>query len=89
MQSSHNSYKSDTVLSLSLQRVLQRATFHVLSSGKNEVSFEDILVATMDEEESFAAYLLQQAGVTRLDLVSIIANEESFVQENISDSASS
>ena len=87
VQSSHNSYKSDTVLSLSLQRVLQRATFHVLSSGKNEVSFEDILVATMDEEESFAAYLLQQAGVTRLDLVSIIANEESFVQENISDSA--
>lgn len=64
----------DTLPSLGFQRVLQRAVFHVQSSGRNEVTGANVLVAIFSEKESQAAYLLQQQGVTRLDVVNYIAH---------------
>lgn len=60
--------------SLGLQRVLQRAAIHVVGAGKQEVKLEHVLVAAFDEEECYAVYLMQQAGISRLDVVSVIAH---------------
>lgn len=60
--------------SLGFQRVLQRAAIHVVGAGKEEVKLEHVLVAAFDEEECYAVYLMQQAGISRLDLVSVIAH---------------
>ena len=49
---------------LGFQRVLQRAVFHVQSSGKKEVDGANLLVAIFSEKESHSVYLLQQEGIT-------------------------
>ena len=59
---------------LGFQRVLQRAVFHVQSSGKKEVVGANVLVAMFGEQESQAVYLLQQQNVTRLDVVNYISH---------------
>ena len=64
----------ETQPTLGFQRVLQRAVLHVQSAGKNEVSAENVLVAIFGEKESHAVYLLNQQGVTRLDLVNYISH---------------
>lgn len=61
----------DTQPTLSFQRVLQRAVFHVQSSGRNEVSGANVLVAIFSEQESQAAYLLRKHDVSRLDVVNL------------------
>lgn len=48
--------EQDTQPTLSFQRVLQRAVFHVQSSGRTEVSGANVLVAIFSEQESHAAY---------------------------------
>lgn len=63
-----------TVPSLGFQRVLERAAVHVISAGKNHVDVEHVLVAAFDEDESHAVYLMKQAGINRLDLVSVISH---------------
>ena len=55
---------------LGFQRVLQRAVFHVQSSGKKEVKGSNIIVAIFSEKESHSVFLLEQQGITRLDAVS-------------------
>ncbi|MFT6098869.1 MAG: ATP-dependent Clp protease ATP-binding subunit ClpA [Arenicella sp.] len=60
--------------SIGFQRVLQRAIVHVQSSGKSEVEGENVLVAMFSEQESQAAYYLDQQGVTRFDAVSYISH---------------
>lgn len=60
--------------SLGFQRVLERAAVHIAGAGKEEVLVEHVLVATFDEDDSYAVYLMQQAGITRLDLVSVISH---------------
>ncbi|MGQ7184653.1 Clp protease N-terminal domain-containing protein, partial [Escherichia sp. HC-CC] len=55
----------DTQPTLSFQRVLQRAVFHVQSSGRNEVTGANVLVAIFSEQESQAAYLLRKHEVSR------------------------
>ena len=75
---------------LGFQRVLQRAVFHVQSSGKKEVDGANLLVAIFSEKESHSVYLLQQEGITRLDVVSFISHgkednefeEESLAEDN-------
>ena len=75
---------------LGFQRVLQRAVFHVQSSGKNQVNGANLLVAIFSEKESHSVYLLQQEGITRLDVVSFISHgkednefeEESLTEDN-------
>ena len=60
---------------LGLQRVLQRAVFHVQSSGnKKEVGVANVLVAIFSEKQSHAAYLLNQQNITRLDVVNYISH---------------
>ncbi|WP_089138654.1 ATP-dependent Clp protease ATP-binding subunit ClpA [Vibrio rumoiensis] len=64
----------ETQPTLSFQRVLQRAVFHVQSSGRNEVAGANVLVAIFSEQESHAAYLLKKNDVSRLDIVNFISH---------------
>ncbi|OOE96339.1 ATP-dependent Clp protease ATP-binding subunit ClpA [Salinivibrio sp. IB643] len=64
----------ETQPTLSFQRVLQRAVFHVQSSGRSEVSGANVLVAIFSEQESHAAYLLKKNDVSRLDVVNYISH---------------
>ncbi len=64
----------DTQPTLGFQRVLQRAVFHVQSSGKREVSGANILVAVFSEQESQAVYFLKSQDVSRLDVVNFITH---------------
>ncbi|MGD9842209.1 MAG: ATP-dependent Clp protease ATP-binding subunit ClpA [Steroidobacteraceae bacterium] len=59
---------------LGFQRVLQRAVFHVQSSGRKEVSTANVLVAIFSEKHSHAAYLLSMQEVARLDVVNYISH---------------
>ncbi len=59
---------------LGFQRVLQRAVFHVQSSGRKEVTVANVLVAIFSEKQSHAAYLLSLQDVARLDVVNFIAH---------------
>ena len=59
---------------LGFQRVLQRAVFHVQSSGKKEVGVVNVLVAIFSEKQSHAVFLLARAQVTRLDVVNFISH---------------
>ncbi|WP_394191183.1 ATP-dependent Clp protease ATP-binding subunit ClpA [Pseudoalteromonas atlantica] len=64
----------ETQPTLGFQRVLQRAVFHVQSSGKNEVTGVNVLVAIFSEQESQAVYLLKKSDVSRLDIVNFISH---------------
>ncbi|MEM7122949.1 MAG: ATP-dependent Clp protease ATP-binding subunit ClpA [Pseudomonadota bacterium] len=56
------------------QRALHRAAMHVQSSGRDEVTGANVLVALFSERESHAVYFLQQHDMTRLDAVSYISH---------------
>ncbi|WP_086983982.1 ATP-dependent Clp protease ATP-binding subunit ClpA [Vibrio aphrogenes] len=64
----------ETQPTLSFQRVLQRAVFHVQSSGRSEVAGANVLVAIFSEQESHAAYLLKKNDISRLDIVNFISH---------------
>jgi ATP-dependent Clp protease ATP-binding subunit ClpA len=64
----------DTQPTLGFQRVLQRAVFHVQSSGKTEVTGANVLVAIFSEQESQAVYLLKKVDISRLDIVNYISH---------------
>ncbi|MBD1568785.1 MULTISPECIES: ATP-dependent Clp protease ATP-binding subunit ClpA [Aliivibrio] len=64
----------ETQPTLSFQRVLQRAVFHVQSSGRSEVTGANVLVAIFSEQESHAAYLLKKNDISRLDIVNYISH---------------
>lgn len=78
----------DVTPTLGFQRVLQRAVFHVQSSGEKEVTPINVLVAIFSEKDSHAVYLLQRQEVTRLDLVNYVSHgiakgaEEQQADEN-------
>ncbi len=59
---------------LGFQRVLQRAVFHVQSSGKKEVTGSNVLVAIFSEKQSQAVYFLGLQDITRLDVVNYISH---------------
>ncbi|MFB3064386.1 MAG: ATP-dependent Clp protease ATP-binding subunit ClpA [Gammaproteobacteria bacterium] len=59
---------------LGFQRVLQRALFHVQSSGKKEVTTQNVLVAIFSEKQSQALYLLNQQDIERLDVVNYLSH---------------
>ncbi len=69
-----NETDRETQPTLGFQRVLQRAVFHVQSSGKKEVTGASVLVAIFAEQESHAVYLLKQQEVNRIDVVNFIAH---------------
>ena len=64
----------DTQPTLGFQRVLQRAVFHVQSSGKAEVTGANVLVAIFSEQESQAVYFLKTQDISRLDVVNFITH---------------
>jgi len=72
----------DTQPTLGFQRVLQRAVFHVQSSGKKEVTGANVLVAIFGERESQAVYLLNQQNIARLDVVNCISHGISKISDD-------
>ncbi|HET9108105.1 MAG TPA: ATP-dependent Clp protease ATP-binding subunit ClpA [Steroidobacteraceae bacterium] len=70
---------------LGFQRVLQRAVFHVQSSGKKEVGVANVLVAIFSEKQSHAVFLLNRQHVTRLDVVNYISHGLSKIAEEKAD----
>lgn len=64
----------ETQPTLGFQRVLQRAVFHVQSSGNAEVTGANVLVAIFSEQESQAAYLLKKVQISRLDVVNFLSH---------------
>lgn len=92
----------ETQPTLGFQRVLQRAVFHVQSSGKSEVTGANVLVAIFSEQESQAVYFLKQQNIARIDVVNFISHgiskltgeqeeveQDSIEEEGGQDSASS
>ncbi|WP_339721776.1 ATP-dependent Clp protease ATP-binding subunit ClpA [uncultured Paraglaciecola sp.] len=72
----------ETQPTLGFQRVLQRAVFHVQSSGKEEVTGANVLVAIFSEQESQAVYILKKSDVTRLDVVNYISHGVSKIDDD-------
>lgn len=64
----------DTQPTLGFQRVLQRAVFHVQSSGRHEVTGANVLVAIFSEQDSEAVEFLRQQNIARLDVVNYISH---------------
>ena len=65
---------TDVQPTLGFQRVLQRAVFHVQSSGKKEVTGSNVLVAIFSEKQSQAVYFLNLQDISRLDVVNYISH---------------
>jgi ATP-dependent Clp protease ATP-binding subunit ClpA len=78
----------ETQPTLSFQRVLQRAVFHVQSSGRSEVTGANVLVAIFSEQESQAAYLLKKHDISRLDIVNYISHGITKASSSNEDSSS-
>ena len=68
------SHTEDAKPTASFQRVLQRAAIHVQSSGREEVTGANVLVAMFAERESHAVYFLQEQDMTRFDAVNYISH---------------
>lgn len=64
----------EPIQSIGFKNVLERAIWHVTSAQKEELDLGDVLVAMFDEEESFAAFFLQNEGVSRYTLVNYISH---------------
>ncbi len=64
----------ETKPTTAFQRVLQRAAIHVQSSGREEVTGANVLVALFSERESHAVYFLQEQDMTRFDAVNYISH---------------
>ena len=76
---------NDVQPTLGFQRVLQRAVFHVQSSGKQEVSGSNVLVAIFSEKQSQAVYFLNLQDITRLDVVNCISHGMPQLQNDSND----
>ncbi|MEQ6885115.1 ATP-dependent Clp protease ATP-binding subunit ClpA [Salicola sp. Rm-C-2C1-2] len=69
-----NDTERETQPTLGFQRVLQRAVFHVQSSGKKEVTGANVLVAIFSEQESQAVFVLKKQNIARIDVVNFISH---------------
>ncbi len=74
-----NDLDRETQTTMGFQRVLQRAVFHVQSSGKKEVTGANVLIAIFSEQESQAVYLLKQQDIARIDVVNFVSHGTSKV----------
>ena len=72
----------DTQPTLGFQRVLQRAVFHVQSSGKQEVTGSNVLVAIFSEQESQAVFFLKKQDVSRFEVVNYISHGVAKLQDD-------
>lgn len=78
----------ETQPTLGFQRVLQRAVFHVQSSGKKEVLGANVLVAIFSEQESQSVYFLKKQNINRLDIVNFISHGISKQSDDHADDSS-
>jgi len=78
----------ETQPTLGFQRVMQRAVFHVQSSGKQEVTGANVLVAIFSEPDSQAVYFLNKSNVMRLDIVNYISHGISKIEDGEEDELS-
>ena len=74
-------FNGEPKLTIGFQRVLQRAAIHVQSSGREEVTGANMLVAMFSEKESYAVYFLGQQKMSRLDAVQYISHGIAKVKE--------
>ena len=74
LESLKTSANTDPSPTSGFQRVVQRAILHVQSSGREEVTGANVLVALFSERESYAVYFLQQQDMSRLDAVSFLSH---------------
>jgi ATP-dependent Clp protease ATP-binding subunit ClpA len=74
IQTVKDAEKHEVQPTLSFQRVLQRAIYHVQAAGKKQVTTLNVLVAIFAEKDTQAVYLLGEQGVTRLDVVNFISH---------------
>lgn len=73
--------------SLGFQRVLQRAVSHVHSSGRSEVTCGNALIAIYSELDSHAVYMLEKAGLTRLEAVTYLSHGEDLAEPALTEEA--
>ncbi len=78
-----DNFTGEPKLTNGFQRVLQRAAIHVQSSGRENVTGANMIVALFSEKESHAVYFLNQQNMNRLDAVQYISHGISKVNENI------
>jgi ATP-dependent Clp protease ATP-binding subunit ClpA len=71
--------------SLGVKRAIRRAAQHVESSGKQEVTGANVLIAMYAERDSFAVSLLEEQGITRLDVVSYVSHGVSKIDDDTAD----
>ncbi|MDR1126312.1 MAG: ATP-dependent Clp protease ATP-binding subunit ClpA [Deltaproteobacteria bacterium] len=65
------------VQTVAVQRVLQNAVNHVESSGRSKMGIGDVFAAVMEEDDSHAAYILAQQGISRVDILTHISHDSS------------
>jgi ATP-dependent Clp protease ATP-binding subunit ClpA len=68
-------------MSLGVQRAIRRAASHVKSSGKDEVTGANVLIAMFAERDCYAVQLMERQGVSRLDVVSYVSHGVSRLDE--------
>lgn len=83
-----NHHNEESKPTTAFQRVLQRAAIHVQSSGREEVTGANVLVALFSERESHAVYFLQEQDMTRFDAVNYISHGIAKVAGSESSSSS-
>ena len=81
-------FTGEPKLTNGFQRVLQRAAIHVQSSGRENVTGANMIVALFSEKESHAVYFLHQQNMTRLDAVQYISHgisieNASYIENNL------
>ena len=86
LQYLHNPDSEESKPTTAFQRVLQRAAIHVQSSGREEVTGANVLVALFSERESHAVYFLQEQDMTRFDAVNYISHGIAKVPGNTDES---
>ncbi|MCL1911447.1 MAG: ATP-dependent Clp protease ATP-binding subunit ClpA [Leptospirales bacterium] len=60
---------------LGFKNVMERAIWHISGAQKNELEIGDVLASILEEEDSFASYFMKDSGITRYDLLSVIAHD--------------
>jgi ATP-dependent Clp protease ATP-binding subunit ClpA len=68
------SQNNEPIQSIAFKNIMERAFLHVVSAEKEEMDIGDVLVALLDEKDSFAAFFIQQEGISRLDLLNYISH---------------
>ncbi len=74
MEHMKGDYNDDPAQSLGFKNIMERAFLHVVSAEKEEMDIGDVLVALIDEKDSFASFFMQQEGITRLDLLRYVSH---------------